>query len=223
MSKPDNDNQPQGTDIAPANLSRRRLGLGLGAGAVFTLASRPVLAAECLTASAAMSDTLSSNFNASLPLCSGLSPSQWCDLLVPLTDKLDKFKDKADAKFAVVDDVFDKLHKSTSKGAYGDFADAGFHTLFPGGGRVSWGEASCLDVLRKEHVSEPGRPNPICAEFVAAYFNVATKRIPENVLDHGRLMSMWYEWRDTGAFSPRAGTVRWQDVQIAAYFQSLQG
>ena len=57
------------------DVSRRRLGIGLGASAVFTLASRPVLAGQCMAPSSAASGNLSSH--GTPPTCTGLTPAQW--------------------------------------------------------------------------------------------------------------------------------------------------
>ena len=68
--------QPLSDTEAAVNTSRRRLtGAGLGMSAVFTLASRPVLAANCVSASAAASGNLSHHGVA--PSCTGKSVTYW--------------------------------------------------------------------------------------------------------------------------------------------------
>src|SRR5512135_1115223 len=62
----------------PVDLSRRKLGMGLGLSAVFTLASRPVLAGQCMTPSSAASGNLSTH--GTPPTCTGLTPAQWVTL-----------------------------------------------------------------------------------------------------------------------------------------------
>lgn len=65
----------------PASPSRRRLtGAGLGVSAIFTLASRPVLATNCVTASAAASGNLS--HHGTPPVCSGKKASVWASTAV---------------------------------------------------------------------------------------------------------------------------------------------
>lgn len=60
------------------NKSRRRLtGAGVGVSAIFTLASRPVLAVNCLSASAAASGNMSHHGTA--PVCTGRTASFWAD------------------------------------------------------------------------------------------------------------------------------------------------
>jgi hypothetical protein len=64
------------TSPAPAiDASRRRLGLGLGASAIFTLASRPVLAVQCTTPSNAASGNLSQH--GSVTPCTGRTVATW--------------------------------------------------------------------------------------------------------------------------------------------------
>ncbi len=77
----DNEKQLPAGEIATQSLSgpdqtRRRLtGSALGVSAIFTLASRPVLAADCLTPSGFASGNLS---HQGPPLsCSGASPATW--------------------------------------------------------------------------------------------------------------------------------------------------
>jgi hypothetical protein len=59
-----------------AHLSRRRLvGVGLGVSAIFTLASRPVLANNCATPSAAASGNMS--HHGTPPTCAGRTTIRW--------------------------------------------------------------------------------------------------------------------------------------------------
>lgn len=80
------------------NKSRRRLtGAGVGVSAIFTLASRPVLAANCLSASAAASGNMSHHGTA--PICTGKTASFWADNCT----------------------VKDKFHKTFAKGTFADW------------------------------------------------------------------------------------------------------
>lgn len=74
----DSRSQPPSDIDIPVNTSRRRLtGAGLGMSAVFTLASRPVLAATCLSASAAASGNMS--HHGAAPVCTGKTANFWAD------------------------------------------------------------------------------------------------------------------------------------------------
>jgi hypothetical protein len=67
---------PEATRDDAIDQSRRKLtGAALGVSAIITLASRPVLAQECLTPSAAASGNLS--HHGDLPPCQGLSVDAW--------------------------------------------------------------------------------------------------------------------------------------------------
>ena len=70
------DTQPVATQNGEINPSRRKLtGAALGVSAIFTLASRPVLAGQCMTPSSAASGNLSTH-GTPTP-CTGKTPAQW--------------------------------------------------------------------------------------------------------------------------------------------------
>mgnify|MGYP001024940322 CR=1 FL=1 len=208
MSTHDQEQIAQHED-SPVRPSRRKLGLGLGAGAIFTLASRPVLALECVSPSAAASGNLSRFGGNVPPVCEGLSTTQWTDLLTPL---------KPTSGAGLPGGLF-----TLTAGGLAMYCTQPFHSVFPPApARCNWGlNASCLDVLSKAALSEPMRPNPICAEFVATYLNIVTGKIDHTILDMPGLMSMWYEWCHTGGFKPKTGS-RWNEAQIIEYCRSLQ-
>lgn len=215
---PDSDLSPRQPERDPhhVDLSRRKLGLGLGVSAVFTLASRPVLAAECMTASSAASGNLSTH--GTVPLCNGLSPDQWVAYAAPPNTP---------------DKVF--------PGGNGEGGNVQFHEAFASGSSANWGQTRLYEVMGG---TSPGRagmlgspankksgdaidtfatgPNPISAEFAATLLNIRGARIPDMVLNETKLIGMWNEWLATGTFSPMAGAT-WNTDQIVAYLQSLQG
>lgn len=208
--------QPE-RDPHQVDLSRRKLGLGLGVSAVFTLASRPVLAAECMATSSAASGNLSSP--GTLATCTGLSPDQWVALAAPPNNPNDAFP-----------------------GGNVEGGNVKFHEAFASGSAANWGETRLYEVMGG---TRPGRggmlgspankkssdtidtfaatgPNPISAEFSATLLNIRDGRIPDRVLNETKLMGMWFEWLTTGTFSPMAGAT-WNTEQIVTYLQSLQG
>ena len=70
------DIQPEAAQAVSVDQSRRKLaGAALGASAILTLASRPVMAQQCVTASAAVSGNLSQHGTPTT--CSGKSPGYW--------------------------------------------------------------------------------------------------------------------------------------------------
>lgn len=209
------DSEPQ-----PVDLSRRKLGMGLGVSAVFTLASRPVLAAQCMAASAAASGNLSSP--GSLATCTGLSPAQWVAL----------------AQTRMPNDP----NNPTQNGFPG--GNVKFHEVLASGGSANWGADTRLyEVMggaansrrqgmlgqTRHQADEPaslgvatGGPNPISMEFAATLLNIRDARIPPNVLNETDLIGMWNEWLTTGAYAPMAGAA-WDADQIVAYLRTLQG
>lgn len=68
---------PVSSQTDEVDTSRRKLaGAALGVSAIFTLASRPVLAQQCLSPSGFLSGTLVSHHGSPVN-CSGKSPAQW--------------------------------------------------------------------------------------------------------------------------------------------------
>lgn len=210
--------QPE-RDPHHVDLSRRKLGLGLGVSAVFTLASRPVLAGvQCMSASSAASGNLSTH--GTVPLCTGLTPPQWVTLAAPPNNP-----------------------NSAFPGGNGEGGNIKFHEAFASGSSANWGQTRLYEVMGG---TAPGRggmlgspankksgdaidtfaaatgPNPISAEFAATLLNIRDGRIPDMVLDETKLFGMWNEWLATGTYSPMAGAT-WNTDQIVAYLQSLQG
>lgn len=169
--------------------SRRRLGVGLGVSAIFTLASRPVLAGQhCLSSSAAFSGNLSHHGN--LPICSAQKPA---DLLA-----------------------------GSSTSSVSNALTLKFNDTFQNGPNVNWKGKTIKDVLQAADNGNSGkRPNPISKEFAATLLSIRNGRIPSNVLDEVKLISMWNDWLTDGIFNPTAGA-KWNANQIVTYLRSLQ-
>jgi hypothetical protein len=215
-------------DPHAVDLSRRKLGMGLGVSSIFTLASRPVLAAQCMSASAQVSGNLSSHGPALI--CNGLTPDQWV-LLAQNTNHSDP-------------------NSPTQNGFPG--GNVSFHaiSLFESGSRANWGSGTRLyevmgggtagsanpfaqgGALSSATEGDTGAatntiatatgPNPISMEFAAALLNIRAGRIPDNVLNEPKLIGMWNEWLVAGTFAPMAGAT-WDTEQIVAYLRTLQG
>lgn len=198
----------------PVDLSRRKLGMGLGVSAIFTLASRPVLAGQCMSTSSAASGNLSTPGTVSL--CTGLTPSQWVALAAPPSAPEQAFVPLGNVKFH---DAF----------ARGSSADWGEERLYEVMGGTSPGRGGMLGSPANKKAGDaidtfaPGSgPNPISAEFAATLLNIYSTRIPANVLTETKLIGMWNEWLTTGVYAPMAG-VTWTPDQIVSYLQSTQG
>jgi hypothetical protein len=191
-------------DPQPVDLSRRKLGMGLGVSAIFTLTSRPVLAGQCMSPSSAASGNLSTH--GTPPTCTGLTPAQWVALAVP-PDTPDKVFPGGNVKF---------------------------HDVFASGSSADWGQTRLYEVMGGSAsggggmLGSPGNtaaatgPNPISAEFAATRLNIRDGRIPEIVLNETKLLVMWNEWLRTGTYAPMAGAA-WNYDQIVAYLRSTQG
>ena len=222
--------RPPVQDPARVDLSRRKLGVGLGVSAVFTLASRPVLAQQCLSASAAASGNLSTH--GAVPTCSGLTPGEWV-ALAQNTNPTDP-------------------NSPTQNGFPG--GNVNFHApaLFASGSRADWGSSTRLYEVMAGGTNTPGTttpssqggflgsrgadnasaatsiiapptgPNPISMEFAATLLNIRDGRIPNSVLDETKLIGMWNEWLTTGVYAPMAG-VAWNADQIVIYLRTLHG
>lgn len=192
---------PQSTqDTQPVDLSRRRLGVGLGVSAVFTLASRPVLAGQCMTPSSAASGNLS--VHGTPPTCTGLTVTAW-------------------VAQAQATNPTNPNHASNNGFPGGNVK---FHDVFASGSRANWGNATRLYAVMTgtDNSNTGSRPNPICKEFAATLLNIRDGRIPNVVMSEVGLIGMWNDWLHTGAFAPKAGA-SWGANQIVTYLRSLQG
>lgn len=216
---------PEQDKAAGPSLPRRRLGLGLGASAVFTLASRPVLAVQCMSASSVASGNVSARVT---PLtCTGLTPAQWVERAVAT--------------------LYADPNHPTQNGFPG--GNARFHSEVPfgSGSRADWGgEARLYEVMsgglspgaqarrggflgspaavpgETGLLVAPNGANPISAEFAATLLNIRDGRIPDRVLIESDLIDMWNQWMSTGTFSPMAGAT-WDSDQLVQYLRTLQG
>lgn len=191
---PDTRNLPQNaTPDSPVDHTRRKLGTALGVSAVLTLASRPVLATNCVSASAAASGNLS--HHGTPPSCTGKTPAAW---VLANAGKTRHFHPQTTP--TVTNGVF----TSGSRASWGN------KTLF----QVMSAPA--------DNGNAAPTPNPISAEFAATLLSIQGGLIPAAVLTETKLITMWNEWMTSGAFAPKAGT-SWNAGQIVAYLRNLQG
>ncbi len=208
--------QPSRDEPNAVDLARRKLGVGLGVSAVFTLASRPVLAGQCMSASSAASGNLSTH--GTPPTCTGLTPAQWV---------------------ALADGSTSSPNSPNNGYPPGTNGNVKFHSVFASGSSANWGaDARLYEVMGGTHGGSsarggvlgspsgsnltPSSANPISAEFSATLLNIRDSRIPTNVLSETTLIGMWNEWLTTGMYSPMAGA-SWSTDQIVAYLRTLQG
>ncbi|MEQ1662892.1 MAG: hypothetical protein ABL877_09380 [Thiobacillus sp.] len=191
---PDHTHLPQDAAAdSPVDLSRRKLGAALGVSAVFTLASRPVLATTCVSASAAASGNLSTH--GTPPNCTGKSPVAWVGANAGKTQHF-----HPQTSPTVTTGVF----KTGTKANWGN------KTLFQ------------VMKATADNGNAAPTPNPISAEFAATLLSIQNGHIPVAVLTDSKLINMWNEWMNTGTFAPKAG-VSWNASQIVSYLRTLQG
>jgi len=194
--------------------NRRKLA-GFGASAIFTLASRPVMAGGCVPASAAA--TINVSFNGTMSQCNGDSAA---DYAAALNSKNSDTKAVKLKKSTVDEESVSSLEAPASESVSKD--DLKFHDIFMKGRRADWENKRFSYVLTAVDNANTGtEANPISKEFVAAFLNIQRGLIPDNVLNDVKLIGMWNEWVDAGIFRPQAG-IQWGSDQIVTYLQSLQ-
>lgn len=199
------DRTPENKDTPPEALqndaidqSRRKLtGAALGVSAIFTLASRPVLAGQCMTPSAAASGNLSTH--GTPPQCTGNSPDTWVSLA-----------QQKNSNPNIPNNGFPN-------------GNVKFHDVFVNGSRASWGGSTRLyEVMAAGDNGNTGdKPNPISKEFAAALLNIRGGYVPAVVLTETQLLVMWNDWMASGTFDPKAGAT-WDANLIVTYLRTLQ-
>lgn len=205
---------------SPTSLTRRRLtSVGLGVSAIFTLAGRPVLAAQCTSPSAAASGNLSQH---GAPLtCTGRTPGYW------------KQPQHANAWVAPY------TQGTCSGGGSGNGSNGSngsngcsaspqnwtggtlFHDVFAGSNfKVNNQSLSMNQVMVMNNNSYPDVTDPdnLGSHIVAALLNAASGKT-NGVLSVMGVIGMWNEWVAKGYFEPSAGA-KWNSAQIVAYLQT---
>lgn len=197
------------------NTSRRRLtGAGLGMSAIFTLASRPVLAAQqCTSPSAAASSNLSQHGTPTV--CSGRTPGFW------------KNPQKASewplpySQGTCANGSNGNGNSGTSQGCSSSPANWSggtlFHPLF-GGSKFKTLSLTQVMALNDNDYSDIKDQDNLGAHIAAALLNAA-KGFTKGVLDENAVIGMWNEWAVNSHFEPTAG-VKWDSAQIVMYLQS---
>lgn len=198
----------------PVNTSRRRLtGAGLGMSAIFTLASRPVLAVQCTPASAAASGNLS--VHGIPPQCTGLTPGYW---------KVAHHGINWPSPYQQ-----GTCNSSSSGGGDGGCANspdnwAGGTTFHPelSGTKfmVNHKSLTMNQVMILNDSSYQGLTDKdnLGSHIVAALLNAASGKTT-GVLTVEKVKTMWTECQTKGYFEPIAG-VKWTPAQVVAYLKS---
>jgi hypothetical protein len=213
---------PENPTAAPEqdaiNQSRRKLtGAALGASAIFTLASRPVLAGQCMTPSAAVSGNLSQH---GTPItCSGRTPGYWKTHYAPGSWPSPYLPGGCNGGQNMCNKV-----QNWSGGTL-------FHPLFsgtqfmanldgnPGTPNTS---LSMMQVMMLNDGSNPWGltdPDNLGAHIVAALLNASVVPSLTPVLSAADVINMWNEWASKGYFEPTAN-VKWNSAQIVDYLKT---
>lgn len=231
MSERSPDTQDIPNEAKPSdefNPSRRKLtGAALGVSAVFTLASRPVLAGVCQTPSAALSGNLSQHGTPTT--CSGLSPGfykehaeSWPTPYLPGTTTNPSRTKNANAG----GQGYTNQAKNWSGGTF-------FHPFFSGSqfkSNIDGDPATLntsLSMMQVMHLNDGNNlwglkdPDNLGAHIVAALLN-AKMGYTTGVLSETQVIGMWNEWASKRYFEPTAG-VQWTSAQIVKYIVSTFG
>ena len=204
---PDNRNTPpDSTQTDGIDSSRRKLtATALGVSAIFTLASRPVLAGHCMTPSSAASGNLSTH--GTPPICTGQTPAQW----VARTNSGSTISNNQNNGFPGGNVNF-----------HFQSANPVLNGVFKKGSRASWGNNTLRAVMATvDNGNASPSANPISKEFAATLLNIRGGLVPVGVLTEVQLIGMWNEWMDTGVFAPKANA-SWTADQIVTFLRTLQ-
>lgn len=202
---PDNQNTPpESTQTDEVDASRRKLaGAALGVSAIFTLASRPVLAGQCMTPSSAASGNLSTH--GTPPNCTGRSPARWV-----ASANGNGNGNNGNNGFPGGNVNFHFQSNPTLNG------------VFKKGSRANWNGSTLRSVMiASDNGNASPSANPISKEFAAALLNIRGGFVPASVLTEVQLIGMWNEWMDNGVFTPKANA-SWTANQIVTYLRTLQ-
>ncbi|MHB1051592.1 MAG: hypothetical protein ACYCZT_00775 [Thiobacillus sp.] len=223
---PDTQDTPlEATQSAEINSSRRKLtGAALGASAIFTLASRPVLAGVCQSPSAAVSGNLSQHGTPTT--CSGLSPGYW-------KEKSGSWPSSYDHGTASAPST-----SSNGNGNGNDFRNQAenwsggtlFHPTFVGSRFMADfdsnpnTEKTSLSMMQVMVMNDGNNrwglkdPDNLGAHIVAALLN-AEMGYTTGVLSEAQVINMWSEWVSKGYFEPTA-SVKWYSADIVRYIKT---
>jgi hypothetical protein len=210
------DIQPESPQPVSVDQSRRKLaGAALGVSAILTLASRPVLAGQCVTPSAACSGNLSQHGTPTT--CRGRSPgywkqhpNQWPPTYLPGScsnqcNKADKWSGGT---------LFHPIFGLVTNG-FGNSFLADFDRN-PISAPTS---LSMMQVMKMNDGINPwglSDPDNLGMHIVAALLNAQAGLTP--ILSVSDVINMWNEWATKGYFEPTAN-VHWSSAQIVQYIQ----
>ncbi len=208
------DTPPEALPSGEINPSRRRLaGAALGVSVIFTLASRPVLAADqCMSPSGAVSGNLSQHGTPTL--CTGRSPGYW-------KNKGQSWPSPYLPGSCSAGNGCNKPEKWTSGTLFHPlFSGTRFIADLDGNPGTPKASLSLMQVMMMNDGSNPWGltdPDNLGAHIVAALLNAKMGLTP--ILSEMDVIGIWNEWAGKGYFEPTAG-VHWSSAQIVAYLKT---
>lgn len=172
--------------------ARRRLlrGAAIAGPVVLTLASKPVLAGNCISPSRTLSGNLS-QIGKNLGVCSGKGISLW----------------KATSTSAW---PINSTTKFNNEFPAGIAAATTFNNA--NGTKKSLGEVLAL--------SSSDINFKIAQHFMVALLNIRAGTVAPSALDEARLKQMWAEYANSGKYEPFAGGTKWYVNDLINYFIS---
>jgi hypothetical protein len=210
---------PDTTKQDSVDQSRRKMtGTALGVSAILTLASRPVLAGQCMTPSAACSGNLSQHGTPTT--CSGKSPGYWkehprswplpyapgtCTGGGSVCNKAEKWQGGT-----LFHPIFAFVTNATGNSFLADF-DGNPNT-----------PKTSLSMMQVMQMSDGNNPwgltdqDNLGMHIVAALLNAKMGWTP--ILTEADVINMWNEWASKGYFEPTAN-VKWNAAQIVTYIK----
>lgn len=199
---------------SPISTSRRRLtGAGLGVSAIFTLASRPVLAAQCTSASSAASGNLSQHGTPTQ--CTGRTPGYW---------KVSQHGENWPALYTqgtCNEKGGGKGNGGCSESPENWAGGTAFHPEFfgikfkIGDKSLSMNQVMILNNSTYLNITDD---HNLGSHIVAALLNAASGKT-DGVLTVATVKAMWSECQIKGYFEPMAGA-KWTPAQVVTYLQS---
>lgn len=196
------------------NKSRRRLTGAVGVSAIFTLASRPVLANQCVAASAAASGNLS--HHGTPPQCNGQTTSFWSSSQnkTAWPSPYQQGTENTTSTLGIMDGGGSSSPAKWSGGTT-------FHPEFFGTKFMANNQSLTMNqVMVMNNNSYLGLTDNdnLGAHCVAALLNAASGRTPD-VLTVEKVKTMWSECQTKGYFEPIAG-VKWSPAQVVTYLKT---
>jgi hypothetical protein len=175
--------------------------------AIFTLASKPVLAGTCLSPSAACSGNLSTH--GTPPACNGVTPGYW---------KTHTGTGQWPSPYLPGSCTTSSCNTNPKKWSGG----TAFHAVFSGSiFKVGGTSLSLEQVMVMNNSSYPGVKDPdnLGAHIVAALLNAKSGKTPPSILSEAAVIGMWNEWVSKSYFEPHAG-VHWNSAQMVTYLKT---